>query len=163
MTQQVATFYLDTYSSISEVGPTWHNINLRTILGDMWDKYDLFNLSLVELCTSKCETIDDPDDLSLKIMISGLPFVNTGYDVATAHLTNKTLLTTLKFISDDCLHKQYNGINKLTFSKNQEQCTIEMTYVKIVGNTVVDYDSYADVTFMFCIEGVHLDKDTNTE
>jgi hypothetical protein len=102
MTQQVATFYLDTYSSISEVGPTWHNINLRTILGDMWDKYDLFNLSLVELCTSKCETIDDPDDLSLKIMISGLPFVNTGYDVATAHLTNKTLLTTLKFISDDC-------------------------------------------------------------
>jgi hypothetical protein len=124
----------------------------------MWDKYDLFNLYLVEVCTSKCDTFTDPDDLAVKIMIAGLPFVNTGYDVATSHLTSKTLLTTIKFISDDCLHKQYNGINKLTFSKNQEQCTIEMNYIKIKNDTEVDFEDYAEVTFIFCIEGVHLDR-----
>jgi hypothetical protein len=59
------------------------------------------------------------------------------------------------------MQKQYNETNKLTFSKNQEQCTIKMNYIKIIDNTEADYDSYADVTFMFCIEGVHLDKDTN--
>jgi hypothetical protein len=54
-------------------------------LGDIWDKYDLFNLYLEEVRTSKCDTFNNPDDLALKIMIAGLPFVNTGYDVATSH------------------------------------------------------------------------------
>jgi hypothetical protein len=30
----------DTYQLIQ----TWNNINLRTLLGDMYDKYDLFNI-----------------------------------------------------------------------------------------------------------------------
>jgi hypothetical protein len=90
MAQQVATFYLDTSTTNNlSTGPIWHNIHLRTILGDMWDKYDLFNLYLVEVCTSKCDTFNNPSDLALKVMISGLPFVNSGYDVATSHLTNR--------------------------------------------------------------------------
>jgi hypothetical protein len=36
-----------------------------------------------------------------------------------------------------------------------------MNYIKIKDNTEVDFEDYAEVTFMFCIEGVHLDKDTN--
>lgn len=162
MAQQVATLYLDTFYADGQQ-PAWYYINLRTVLGDMWDKYDLFNLSLVEVCTSKCNTFTDPGDLALKIMISGLPFINAGYDVGTSRLTSKSLLTTLKFVSNDCMQKQYNGINKLTFSKNQEQCTIWMNYIKIANDTEVDWTDYPYITFMFCIEGVHLDNDTNME
>ena len=33
--------------SSNNINFTWSNINLRTVFGDMWDKYDYFNLILV--------------------------------------------------------------------------------------------------------------------
>ena len=56
---------------------TWNNINLRTLLGDMYDKYNTFNLCLNTISTSQANTIDpSPDSKNVNLRLSGLPFIN---------------------------------------------------------------------------------------
>jgi type IV secretory pathway VirB6-like protein len=68
--------YMDTYAQSF----TWNNINLRTLLGDMWDKYELFNLSLVEMAAGVSVFNFVNDNLNVAINISGLSFSNCNYD-----------------------------------------------------------------------------------
>lgn len=163
MAHQIATFYLDTnYADISDGNATWNNINLRLLLGDMWNKHELFNLYLIEYATGKCQDITDKDALSITVFMSGPPFVNSGYDTRTNRKINKTLLTTIQFVSGDVTSKVCNGLNKLTFSKNQQQLSFTLQYGKVADyEAKLDVDDYPDVVFMFGIEGVHVDKDTN--
>ena len=62
---------------------TWTNINLRTLLGDMFDKYDRFMLLLqhisntVPLVSNQGTTADDR---AVLINMSGLSFLNSNYN-----------------------------------------------------------------------------------
>ena len=53
---------------------TWKNINLRTVLGPMYDKYDVFNLNLKFIASSQTPTALGADSSNVIINISGLPF-----------------------------------------------------------------------------------------
>ena len=44
----------------SKSNMSWSNINLRTLLGDMWDKYEYFNLSLTEISTAPSPSSNAP-------------------------------------------------------------------------------------------------------
>ena len=100
---QNATLVLNSYegciATVNNSNLLWNNINLRTVLGDMYDKYDLFNLQLNSISQSApAATIGAADNLrSMNLNISGLPFVNQTYSVSNACNINKTLLTTYKF------------------------------------------------------------------
>ena len=37
---------------------TWNNINLRVLLGDLYDKFDRFNLNLNTIATSQANSIE---------------------------------------------------------------------------------------------------------
>lgn len=53
---QNATLVLNSYdgciATVNNSNLLWNNINLRTVLGDMYDKYDLFNLQLNSIAQS---------------------------------------------------------------------------------------------------------------
>jgi hypothetical protein len=69
----------DTYQIIQ----TWNNINLRTLLGDMYDKYDLFNICLNTITTSVPIGVygNTAEDRNVILKLSGLPFINQTYSV----------------------------------------------------------------------------------
>ncbi len=59
---------------------TCNNIDFKTILGTMYEKYDRFNLKLSSImCSSSSGFGIAAEDRVLKINISGLPFSNSGY------------------------------------------------------------------------------------
>lgn len=59
---------------------TFNNIDFKTILGTMYDKYDRFNLKLSCVMTSSSAGFGTAaDDRLLKVNISGLAFSNSGY------------------------------------------------------------------------------------
>ena len=65
---------------------TWTNINLRTLLGDMFDKYDRYLLLLQNISHAKSgdfiktgDTSADADNRGILINMSGLSFVNSTY------------------------------------------------------------------------------------
>ena len=85
---------------------TWKNINLRSVLGSMYDKYDLFNLCLSTISSGGVAVIgntyqlsSDPNDNNVSILMSGLPFINNTYNTATQHNTIYTTLGCYQFPS----------------------------------------------------------------
>ena len=77
-------------SNASRTSTTWTNINLRSLLGDMYDKYDMFNLCLntVATGTSANNFYATSSDMQVMIRVSGLPFINNTYNVGPSYNSN---------------------------------------------------------------------------
>jgi hypothetical protein len=60
---------------------TWNNINLRSLLGDMFDKYDRFLLLLQNISNASPSATpgDAVDDRAILMNMSGLSFINSNY------------------------------------------------------------------------------------
>ena len=89
---------------------TWKNIDLRTLLGTMYNNYDLFNLTLNSIATSKVKqaynatasanngyAMGDAENLATMVQISGLPFINQTYDMKTNVNKSTTLIGAFTF------------------------------------------------------------------
>ncbi len=61
---------------------TWYNVDFKTILGDMYDKYEKFNISLAFITFGACVNIYGVNAIDRTIMLSmeGLPFSNCTYN-----------------------------------------------------------------------------------
>ncbi len=97
---------------------TWNNINLRTLLGDMWDKYELFNLSLVEMAAGV--SVFNSVNLNVAINLSGLSFSNCNYDTNQNVNTNNTIIGKCQFGVEKFVSKTYQGQHFITFDKHNE-------------------------------------------
>jgi len=116
---------------------TWNNINLRVLLGDMYDKYDVFNICLNTISTSQANTIDAyPDSRNVNIKISGLPFINQTYNVKTGSNSNSTTIATFNFVPSNSTTQYYYSNNMATFGKNSDICNITIDYFRIVDDIV---------------------------
>ena len=158
---------------------TWDNINLRTLLGEMYDRYDLFNLSLNAVATAKITTTvgaiyntavppvlisagfatNDYDNLNVLLNITGLPFINQGYNCKTGYNTPSTTLGTFVFPStaNSSSTQLYYGSSCATFGKNQETCSLTISYTRIMdGNLAVTPTAYPypNIVFVFDIFGI---------
>ena len=116
---------------------TWNNINLRTLLGDMYNDYDLFNLCLNSITTANANQIDTSIDVrNISVKISGLPFINQTYNVKNGCNGAQTMIATFNFIPNQCTTQYYYSNNIATFGKNQELCNITIEYDKILDDTL---------------------------
>ena len=138
---------------------TWSNIDLRMLLGPMYDKYDSFNL----VPTSYQSNVADAgigtssDDRCVSINISGLPFTNNTYNTAMKTNQNSCVIYTTRFIASNSI----NGLagNILTFTKNEELANINIFYQRINPNGLGSYNvsttvAYPHMIFTFNIYGV---------
>ena len=149
------------------ISMTYYNIDLRTILGDMYDKYDKFNLVLKCFSTSFSNGFisKDLDDRGVAFKISGLPFINQTYNAKTGRNESVALLQRAPIVTVNNVGLGFYGSDMVTFGKSQEKCnlTIEyhnsktdklatpeyeiivpnINYTSIVGNT---FDNRMDVT-----------------
>ena len=110
---------------------TWSNINLRTLLGDMYDKYDKFALVPVAYQSAQAGANIGAgnDDRILSINISGLPFTNNVYNSASKTNQNSSVIYVTRFIVSNSIYG--SGGNVLTFTKNQELVNINIFYQRI--------------------------------
>ena len=164
---QNATLVLNSYdgciATVNNSNLQWNNINLRTVLGDMYDKYDLFNLQLNSIAQSiPVNSIGASDNLrTLNLNISGLPFVNQTYSASTTgnSNTNKSLLTVYKFNNTAGAAQVFNNNSIITFGKSQETANINIYYTQVVDGTVpAPTNPYPSVVFQFSIFGVESTK-----
>ena len=70
----------------------WKNINPQMLLGDMYEKYDKFNLNLA--CYSSRKVATNLVDSDITYYISGLPWSNQGYSLKSQSITPKAVLFT---------------------------------------------------------------------
>ena len=142
----------------------WKNINLRTVLGDMYNKYDLFNLSLKYIGSSDLDPVfTDIDNSNIIININGLPFINQTYrhshfcNTSNAVLGLYTIPNTLNSVSSQCFYSS----NFLTFGKNQELVNINIYFTRIVDNDPppVSIANCSYPEFVFILDIFSIDKE----
>ena len=138
---------------------TWTNINLRTLLGAMYDKYDKFALVPVSFQTNVASNFGSTnDDRCIAINISGLPFTNNNYNSLTKTNHSHSVIYVTRFISANSSNSIAQG-NTLTFTKNQELVNINIFYERMSpsgGTYNINYSATAfpHIIFTFNIYGV---------
>lgn len=68
----------------------WFNVNFRTLLGDLYANYDTFNMSFIN-CFSRV-VIATGSPVNVNLYMSGVDFVNSGYDAKTKNNTTYAVI-----------------------------------------------------------------------
>ena len=142
----------------------WYNINLRVLLGDLYDKYDTFNLCLTSIaCGGPAEAIgvnylnQDIDNGHLTVYVSGLPFINQTYSQIGRGNVNEVPIGvfTYPISTTTAGYRVYNDAGVATFGKSQEICNIHISLRRVYDDEPPDTINFLPITnFMFSIVGV---------
>lgn len=130
---------------------TYSNINMRNVLGSMYDKYSKFNLVLKNIMTEAVNTWGNVgQDQSIIINISGLNFINN-YEVSSKTITQQSTLTSLLFNPSGSLSVTYTNNCVATFITNgPENVDITISYQRISDGLTPD-GVFGKVLFIFDI------------
>jgi hypothetical protein len=126
------------YSNEKMSSMTWRNINLRDLLGDIYDKYDYFNICLNTLSTSQANLIDgNTDARNVSIKLNGLSFYNQGYTSKSLTVNNNsTIIGTFNFTPSSSSTQYYYGCNIATFKKSADIVDITIEYPRILDDVI---------------------------
>jgi len=169
-TVQCATFHLNTtdvdinaagsvnnsYGSVNQYknDTTWYNVSLKTILGDMYDEYDRFNIKLSSVMYGAIATPSVyPSSLLLKINIVGLPFSNCTYHSYTNSNSQVCTMGSLT-LGINGTQIYYNDDNVFTIEKPPATCNIRI-YLTTMGDNVPNWNQLGpQMDFYFRIYGI---------
>jgi len=133
---------------------TWTNINLRTLLGDLFDKYDRFMLLLQNISHALSGTMTSiVDDRALLINMSGLSFVNSTYTQKLQSNSGSLVVCPFIFVSASVQSQIYNNFAISTFIKQNDIVNISINYTRIKDDAAPT-TTYPHMTFIFNIVGI---------
>jgi hypothetical protein len=139
---------------------TWSNINLRTLLGNIYDKYDKFALVPVAYLSNVGDGTfgTTNDDRIVTINISGLPFTNNVYNSSSKTNQVSSTFYVARFVQNTYITGSTGG-SVLTFTKNQELVNLNIFYqrVNLNGNgnyNVATTTAFPQMVFTFNIYGI---------
>ena len=142
---------------------TWNNINLRMLLGDMYDQYDYFNISLISISSSLTQALAlgaTADDKLVFVKMSGLPFINQTFQQSTGNNGTFAYVSTLSIPLTALTATQfYNNLgNVCTFNKDQDLCNINISFFRVLDDTRPALNAgniNPQFSFIFVITGIN--------
>lgn len=142
---------------------TWKNINLRNLLGTLYDRYETFNLYLYQIAqTGGFNGVPSSSpNLCVDIRLKGLPFLNNSYNTSTGINTESVFLTSYMLNNNISTNIgsfiTLNNSASITFGKssNNVDLTIDMKTTKDrIYPVVNDNQSFGTFNFIFKIQGI---------
>lgn len=150
----------DAIKSNANTTYTWNNINLNTLLGQMYDKYEAFNVCL-SFCLSQATTVDAAittvNDRNCIIYMEGLPWLNQTYSAKTNTNGTQTVIGFIQFptnTSTTVTSPNFQSFYCATFGKNCNLCNITLQLKRIDNATPQATNDFPDVLYCFDIYGV---------
>lgn len=143
---------------------SWNNINLKAVLGTMWDKYDMFNLCLKTIIRNPASSANNSQFCST-IWCAGLNFINSTYDIRTKTLTQEACIGGANFVSTatngDVFHqtgnttmfKKGNDIVNLTIQLKNSDATFSVGATNN-GRNEISINTGGHMELIFDIYGV---------
>ena len=158
-----ASLILNTFESTMTDENTvniWSNINLKTLLGSMYDKYETFNLVLSQAITAPTTVdiggVDGLNERVLLIRVSGLQFSNQTYSVSKGILTSETVIGAMILgnnTTTDVELYSFGGTAIATF-RATEMVNITIRLTKLNNATPNPAENFPEMVFIFNIYGV---------
>ncbi len=153
-----ATGYINRFQSKM----TWFNINMRSLLGNLYKEGGKYNLKLESVCFSLTSNLSiyttAENNRAFNIFMSGLPFMNS-YS-AKNNLQNEALISVVR-VPNGAQHYIYNySNNELTFDlqnlNGQNNCNITIEYRDLLLGTnepigATNSIAYPNAQFVFSI------------
>ena len=137
---------------------TWTNINLRTLLGDMFDKYDRFLLLLQNIsnCSPTLAPGSATNDKCFLINMSGLSFINSNYVQKFQLNTGSVIICPYLMSGTNAQSQLYNNFAVAPFIKQNDIVNITINYTRIEDDVPVASTTtvYGHVCFIFNIVGL---------
>ena len=116
---------------------TWNNVNLRMLLGEIYDRYDKFNISLNFIAGSRTGSVveDAPDNRNVSVRMRGLNFTSS-YSQASGNNNNSIVLSTIQIplTNNTPWVNNYFTQQYFTFQK-QETATITIDLISVLTDT----------------------------
>lgn len=113
---------------------TWFSINLENILGDLYDKHDVFNLRLKSVTNLVLNPYGvTADDRAITFFMSGLNWVGSNYDVTRGCNTNSASIGSLVLTQNQATNTLFEETFITTFHK---QKTADLTIYMLNANFV---------------------------
>ncbi len=139
----------------SKTDMTWNNIDLRQVLGKMYDKYEKFKIVLVSVSQKNIGTFANGyNDSVVLLNMTGLPFENCCYDYSQKCNTDNCVIGIMKFLEG----YGYNPNTQLgyNFTKHNGANNIRIYYTRCKDGAVPNPSNktFVDVAFHFCIYGL---------
>jgi len=134
---------------------TFYNIDFKTILGTMYEKYDRFNIKLsCAISGAQAGFGVTVSDRCLKINISGLPLCNSGYHQLMGN-TGYTTVGTVTLIQTTCVANYYNDDNVFSIYKPMPLNNIRI-YLQTIFDTIPSANGaiFPMMDFYFRIYGI---------
>jgi hypothetical protein len=154
----IAGIYNDQYN----LSCTWENINLRTVLGTMYDKYDVFSLQLNYIGQGYVSSSTLSASLNNNLVfieLSGLPLINNTYNIIKQNNTNATIIAVYEINPQNIDSQQYPNPSKVLFGKNSEMVDITINLLTNFLQTPVATAQYPYMSYSFNIYGIPKEKD----
>lgn len=132
-------------------GFTWNNIDMRKVLGDMYDRYSVFKLTFVSWEQSNIGTFTTLDEAIVFLNMTGLEWENATYDFATKTQSN-TAKVSIIYIADgtQTVQPPFTTLG-LTFRKNKPFCNIRLNFTKTLDGGLSNKSFPAQQGFRFVI------------
>jgi len=144
---------------------TWNNINLRTVLGDLYDKFDTFNICLNTVTSASADATlgATTDDRSVFIKMSGLPFINQTYSVKQGCNTNVCAICSYYFTRNQTNYQYFYSNNCYTFGKINV-VNLTMQYGTILSDALPTTTvAFPQMVYLLNIVGVEPSKATTQQ
>jgi hypothetical protein len=158
-----ASLILNTFDSTMRDENTvniWSNVNLRTLLGTMYDRYETFNLVLSQVITSPTALdiggVDGLAERLLLIKVSGLQFTNQTYSVSKGILTNEAVIGAMSLGNDTTVDVElYSfGSTAVATFRASEMVNITIKLTRLNNATPNPTNDFPEMVFIFNIYGV---------
>ncbi len=161
---EYATLFLTTaageYNDEYHLSCSWNNINLRTVLGPMYDKYDVFVIRLAFVGQGSAPEAlgTSVNDNLVIIELLGLPLINNTYNVNTNHNTNATIIGLFEILLENISYTIFSNSPNLTFGKNSEQVNITINLLNVSLSPPSAVTEYPVMCYSFNIYGIPKEK-----
>jgi len=144
---------------------TWNNVDMVDLLGNLYDKYNKFNISLLYVSgTAIGSGTPGANRRFLYAKMGGLPFENT-YDQLTKTTTDKAIIS-LIHVNAGALDQWCNMDTTKTyhcFKKPSDNVNLSIDLICTFSDVYPDYADanslFRHLTFAFAITGVNDDDD----
>lgn len=150
------------YGSVNTIKTdyTWNNIDFKTILGDMYDKYEKFNVKLCSVqYTQQAVYGTTLADRNLSINIFGLPFSNCTYE--SRFNCNVSFFNSGSFtlVQNTAGQANLQDSNICTIYSPRSPCNIRINLTLIDNSTPATGNGtvYPHLCFYFRIYGIEKD------
>ena len=132
-----------TYNTSNSIGTanatgtkcTWNNINLRVLLGNLYDTYDRFNLTLNTFTTGPLNGVIPDADTGTYITLSGLPIVNNTYAVRTNSISNEAFIGSVSWKPQSTISTSLPFLGSIAATTLNVIQNNNGSYISFVGTT----------------------------